>query len=188
MGYYVIGLAEGPLGEDIAPLSEQIRVPPRAHFLDGYLNEIAPAFQEFSDRGEDILRLHSFASISSGQFEQAKGTCDRLRKSLSVRPDTWRVYLGSIKFAGQAEKPFEPLVVRRRAVAIIDRIEWLIDKARDVEGTVVFAGGAWYAPFVASSSPQARSTIPSLPVGRPFCNGGSQHRMGRFAERTAVPR
>ena len=147
MGYYVVGLAEGPFGEGIAPLSEQIRVPPRARFLDGYLHEIAPAFQEFSDRGEDILSLHSFASISAGRFEQAKGTCERLRKSLSVRPDTWRVHLGSIKLAGQAEKPFEPLVVKRRAVAIIDRIEWLIDRARDVGGTVVFAGGAWYVPF-----------------------------------------
>jgi len=147
MSYYVLGLAEGPLSEDLAPLSEQTRVPPRARFLEGYLNEIAPAFQEFSDRGEDILRLHSFASISPDQFERAKGTCDRLRKSLSARPDAWRVHLGTIKFPGQAEKPFEPLVVRRRALTIIDRIEWLLDRARDVEGTVVFAGGAWYVPL-----------------------------------------
>ena len=52
MSYYVLGLAEGPLSEDLAPLSEQTRVPPRARFFEGYLNEIAPAFQEFSDRGK----------------------------------------------------------------------------------------------------------------------------------------
>ena len=147
MGYYVLGIAEGLNGEDLAPLSEQTRIPPRARFLAGYLNEIAPAFQEFSDRGEDILRLHSFASISPDQVERAKSICDRLKKLLSDRPDTWRVRLGTIKFPGEEEKPFEPLVVRRRAVKIVDRIEWLLDRARDVGGTVVFAGGAWYVPL-----------------------------------------
>ncbi|CAN7266522.1 hypothetical protein [Rhizobacter sp. LjRoot28] len=147
MSYYVLGIAEGPLGEDLSPLSNQTRVPPRARFLEGYLNEIAPAFQEFSDREEDILGLHSFASISPDQVERAKTICERLRVSLSARPDSWRVRLGTIKFPGQAERPFEPLVVRRRALALIDRIERLLDSAQKSGASLVFAGGAWYVPL-----------------------------------------
>ena len=147
MSYYVLGIAEEPFGEELAPLSNQTRIPPSARFLAGYLNEIAPAFQEFSERGEDILGLHSFASVSPDQVYRAKDICAQLKKLFSDKPESWRVRLGMIKFPGEAERPFEPLVVRRRALTIIDRIEWLLDAAHDGGGTVVFASGAWYVPL-----------------------------------------
>jgi len=146
MGYYVLGIAKG-LGDDVEALSEQMRVRPRARFLSGYLNEIAPAFQEFSDRGEEILTLHSFASIPSNQINLAMAICERLRQSFLKRPKMWRVHLGTIKFPGEAEKPFEPLVVRRRALSMIDRIQHLLDTIRNDGGVVVFGGGAWYVPL-----------------------------------------
>lgn len=144
---YVLGIAEIPFGEDLAPLVQRVSVDSRAYFLEGYLNEIAPAFQEFAERGEDILTLHCFASIAPEQFEAARGICDRLRQSLSCRPSSWRLNLGSIKFPGQAERAFAPLVVKRRALAIVDHIEQLLVSAREARGTVVFAGGAWYIPL-----------------------------------------
>ena len=148
MGYYVLGIAEKPFGkEELAPLTNRVTAAPRARFLAGYLNEIAPAFQEFSARGEDILALHCFASVSPEQSDAAIVVCDRLRKSLSERPSSWRLHIGSIKFPGQPEKPFAPLVVKRRALAIVDRIEQLLVLAREARGTVVFAGGAWYVPL-----------------------------------------
>lgn len=144
---YVLGIAEKPFGEDLAPLAQRVPVASRAYFLKGYLNEIAPAFQEFAERGEDILTLHCFASIAPEQFEAAKGVCDRLRQSLSCRPSSWRLHLGSIKFPGQAERAFAPLVVKRRALAIVDHIEQLLVSAREARGTFVLAGGAWYVPL-----------------------------------------
>lgn len=144
---YVLGIADKPFGEELAPLAQRVTVASRAYFLEGYLNEIAPAFQEFTARGEDILALHCFASVSPEQFDTAKGVCDLLRQSLSGRPSSWRLHLGSIKFPGQAEKAFAPLVVRRRALAIVDYIERLLLSAREARGSVVFAGGAWYVPL-----------------------------------------
>lgn len=144
---YVLGIAETPVGEDLAPLVQRVSVASRAYFLKGYLNEIAPAFQKFTERGEDILTLHCFASVAPEQFEAARGVCDRLRRSLSCRPSTWRLHLGSIMFPGQAERAFAPLVVKRRALAIVDHIERLLVSARETGQTVVFAGGAWYVPL-----------------------------------------
>lgn len=147
MGYYVLGIAEQPFGEELVPLANRVTARPRAYFLNGYLNEIAPAFQQFSARGEDILALHCFASVSPEQFDAAMAICDRLRKSLSEKQSSWRLHMGTIKFPGQPEKPFVPLVVKRRALAIVDHIEQLLVLARGAGTTVVFAGGAWYVPL-----------------------------------------
>jgi len=144
---YVLGIAKMPFEDELAPLSQRLPIASRAYFLKGYLNEIAPAFQEFADREKDILRLHTFACISPEQFVAAKDICDRLRKSLSEKPSSWRLHLGTIKFAGQAERPFAPLVVKRRALAIVDHIERLLISAKEARGNVVFAGGAWYVPL-----------------------------------------
>ena len=144
---YVLGIAEKPFGEELVPLTRRVTIASQAYFLQGYLNEIAPAFQEFAARGEDILALHCFASISSEQFDTAKKICARLKKSLYGRPSSWRLHLGSIKIPGQPERVFAPLVVKRRALAIVDHIERLLLSAREAGGTVVFAGGAWYVPL-----------------------------------------
>lgn len=129
------------------PLANRVIARSQAYFLSGYLNEIAPAFQEFAVRGENILALHCFASVSPEQFDAAKAICDRLRKSLSEKQSFWRLHLGTIQFPGQPKRPFAPLVVKRRALAIVDHIERLLILARNAGTTVVFAGGAWYVPL-----------------------------------------
>jgi hypothetical protein len=144
---YVLGISKQPVEDGLTPLTDRVVVNASVDYSRGYLDVIAPAFDEFSLREKSVLGLHAIAEIAGAALPRAREICGELRGTLAVMPPTWRPRLGTIKKPGEAVRALEPLVVRRRAIALVDHIDHLLQKAELVGGAVVFASGAFFRPL-----------------------------------------
>lgn len=73
--------------------------------------------------------------------------CSEVEARLLGRPDAWRHYLGTIKRPDNPEEPLQPLIVRRRALAMLQHLRKLFVIAQHQEAEVIFANGAFYRPL-----------------------------------------
>jgi hypothetical protein len=143
----VLGIARQPIEEGLVPLEHRLQFNRRKPPMLGYFLLVAPAFQEFTLRGEPIEGLHVLARASGLSLARGLELCSEVETSLLGRPDAWRHHLGTIKHPGQPELPLQPLIVRRRALAMLSHLRSLFVLAQREEAEVVFANGAFYMPL-----------------------------------------
>lgn len=115
--------------------------------MRGYFAVVAPAFQEFTLRGEDIGGLHVFASASGPALARGLELCSQVEENLLSHPRAWREHLGTIQRPGYPEMPLRPFIVRAKALAIVQHLRDLFVLAQREEAGVVFANGAFYRPL-----------------------------------------
>ena len=144
---YVLGISKQPVEDGLTPLTDRLVVNASVDYWRGYLDVIAPAFDEFSLREKSVLGLHAIVEIAGDALPRAREICWQLRGSIASMPTTWRPRLGTIKKPGEALRALEPLVVKRRAIALVDHIDHLLQRAESVGGAVVFASGAFFRPL-----------------------------------------
>lgn len=144
---YVLGISKQAVDKGLTPLTDRMVVNASLEYTRGYLQAIAPAFDEFSLREKSVLGLHAIAEIAGAALPRAREICSELRASIASMPTSWRPHLGTIKKPGEALRALEPLVVRRRAIALVDHIDQLVQKAESAGGAVVFASGAFFRPL-----------------------------------------
>jgi hypothetical protein len=144
---YVLGISKQAIENGLTPLTDRVVVNASLDYTRGYLDVIAPAFDEFSLREKSVLGLHAIAEITGSAIPRAREICGSLRFSIASMPTAWRPRLGTIKKPGEALRALEPLVVRRRAIVLVDHIDRLIQKAESAGGAVVFASGAFFRPL-----------------------------------------
>lgn len=144
---YVLGISKQAVEKGLTPLTDRMVVNASFQYTNGYLQVIAPAFDQFSVCEQSALGLHAIAEIAGPALPRALEICSELRASIASMPSSWRIHLGTVKKPGEPLRALEPLVVRRRAIAIVDHIDQLVQKAESAGGAVVFASGAFFRPL-----------------------------------------
>lgn len=145
----VLGISYQPTRDTLAPLDPVSRVRFDGHSTPfrGYFHLIGPAFEEFSINGRPIEGLHTLAIASGAGLTRALAICAELDAAITARPQAWRDLLGTVKRPGCPEMPLQPLIVRRRALAIVRNLKGMFEFARVHGGEVVFGSGALYRPL-----------------------------------------
>ena len=143
----VLGISRTPIDAGLTPLEHLIRFDGHWSPMSGYFFLIAPAFQEFTLHGDSIEGLHALARASGPSLRRGLDICAVVEANILNHPDRWRDVLGTIKKPGQSEIVYQPLIVRRRALAMIYGIRKLFEIAQSEKGEVIFGNGAFDMPL-----------------------------------------
>lgn len=143
----VLGISRKPIDAGLTPLERRIRFDGHWSPVSGYFFLIAPAFQEFTLHGDSIEGLHVLARASGSSLQRGLDICEVVESNILKHPDMWRDVLGTIKKPGQSEVVYQPLIVRRRALAMIHGIRKLFEIAQSDKVEVVFGNGAFDMPL-----------------------------------------
>ena len=143
----VLGISRKPIEEDLLPLDKRLSFNRRKSPMRGYFSLIGRPFQEFVVRGEDIEGLHVFTRASGAALVRGLELCSQVEADLLNRPASWREPLGTIQRPGCPEVPLQPLIVRRRALAMLQHLRNLFELAQREGAEVVFANGVFYQPL-----------------------------------------
>lgn len=149
----ILGISIKPIEDGLAPLVHQLRFNRHRSGAAGYFHLIAPAFQEFVLHGDEIDGLHVLARASGPSLQRGLDLCAKVEADILSNPDKWRIDLGTIKKPGRPEVPFQPLTIRRRALAVLHSIRALFEIAKSEEAEVIFGNGAFYMPLSGTRLP-----------------------------------
>lgn len=112
----------------------------------GYFSLIASAFERYAQRDAKvgINSINVKFRVSADDLDDALVILRDLETALSQRPISWREYLGEIQYPRQEKQPLRPLLFRRRAVRVIQRLRALTIKAQAEDKCLVYGNGVCY--------------------------------------------
>lgn len=131
-------------------LDERMRFYAGNVHTDGYFSLLAPVFESYAQRdsGIGMFALNVLVVLRPGDFEPVRAALAQLRGEIKSFPRCWRLYLGERHPANGAPiVRLELLLFRRRAIAIIDRIEKSLDIAAATGRYLVYGNGVLYRPL-----------------------------------------
>lgn len=143
----VLGISRKQVDAGLAPLDHLFRFDGHWSPMSAYFSLIAPAFQEFTLHGDSIDGLHVLARASGPSLARGLEICAEVEANILNHPAKWRDVLGTIKKPGQPDTPHQPLIVRRRALVMIQGIRKLFQIAQSENAEVIFGNGAFDMPL-----------------------------------------
>jgi hypothetical protein len=146
--HHIIGLYTSEKTEHLWSLDAEDRIVFRSecfHTL-GYFSLIAPAFERYAQRdaGIGIESMNVMFRLRNDDLADVLAILKDLETQLCQQPKSWQEYLGEIQHPRQDKRPIKPLLFRRRAVRIVQRLRALMLKAQVHDKCLVYGNGVCY--------------------------------------------
>jgi hypothetical protein len=99
------------------------------------------------DSGMQLDGIHVLAHLREGDLREGLDSCDAIERQLLEYPTEWRAFLGVAHEPVKGEYRMEPLLLRCRALAMVERLRALFTRAIAENKAVVCGSNAWYFPL-----------------------------------------
>ncbi|MFZ6816239.1 hypothetical protein ACO0K3_17340 [Undibacterium sp. Rencai35W] len=145
---HVVGLSSAKDQELRWPLDVENRMRfDSGHFQTlGYFRLLALAFDHYAQRDARI-GISSINVMFYLDGEDLVATLEillRLENEIADMPERWKTFLGTVQYPGRQPKRIEPLLFKRRAMALLGSLRALTQKAMDQGKMVVYGNGVCY--------------------------------------------